>query len=192
MIRHGETDWNALGKIQGKTDIPLNKNGIQQAQECREFLKDSKWDVIITSPLKRAKQTAEIINEGLNVPLIEMDNFSERYFGDAEGMTLEERLTAYPDKNYPNQEDRLSFINRIMAGIKTINQKYGNRKVLLVVHGAVINAILATLSNGKIGSGKTTLINACISNIHFHEEKWEILNFNQVSHLSNYSDKGRI
>nr|WP_249305893.1 histidine phosphatase family protein [Lederbergia citrea] len=189
MIRHGETDWNALGKIQGKTDIPLNKNGIQQAQECREFLKDSKWDVIITSPLKRAKQTAEIINEGLNVPLIEMDNFSERYFGDAEGMTLEERLSAYPDKKYPNQEDRLALNKRVMAGLNKINDKYRNSKVLLVAHGAVINSILATLSNGDIGSGKTTLINACISNIHFHEEKWSVAEFNQVSHLSKFNER---
>lgn len=59
LIRHGETDWNVLGKVQGRTDIPLNSTGIVQAEKCAELLKLSKWDVIITSPLKRAKETAE-------------------------------------------------------------------------------------------------------------------------------------
>src|SRR5690606_40156857 len=89
LIRHGETDWNAQRRIQGRTDIPLNEKGIQQARECRDFLKNSEWDVIITSPLKRAKQTAEIINEALNIDLIEMDDFIEKSFGDVEGVTLQ-------------------------------------------------------------------------------------------------------
>lgn len=189
LVRHGETDWNALGKLQGRTDIQLNKTGIIQAEECSEFLKSSQWDVIITSPLKRAKQTAEIINENLNVPLIEMKDFLERDYGDAEGMVLEERISAFPDKSYPNQEDRLTLNNRIMTGIQEINQKYEENKILLIAHGAVINAILTVLSNGKIGSGKTKLLNACISNIYFHQDRWQIKDFNQISHLSKYNGK---
>ncbi|MFD2442494.1 histidine phosphatase family protein [Bacillus sp. CGMCC 1.16607] len=184
LIRHGETDWNALGKLQGRTDIPLNKNGIQQVEECREFLKASRWDAIITSPLMRAKQTAEIINEDLHIPIVEMEEFIERSFGQAEGMTLQERLSVYPDKKYPLQEDRLSLNKRVMAGLDRVNKKYKNGKVLVVAHGAVINSILAIVSNGEIGSGKTKLSNACLSNIHYHKEKWEINDFNQVSHLS--------
>ncbi|MDV2888482.1 histidine phosphatase family protein, partial [Alkalihalophilus pseudofirmus] len=76
---------------------PLNAKGIQQAKESGQFLKHSDWDVIITSPLKRARRTAEIINESLNIPLVEMDDFKEKYFGDAEGMTLEERRVAFPN-----------------------------------------------------------------------------------------------
>lgn len=189
LVRHGETDWNALGKLQGRTDIQLNETGIIQAEECSEFLKSSQWDVIITSPLKRAKQTAEIINKNLIVPLIEMKDFLERDYGDAEGMVLEERISAFPDKSYPNQEDRLTLNNRIMTGIQEINQRYEENKILLIAHGAVINAILAVLSNGKIGSGKTKLINACISNIYFHQDRWRIKDFNQISHLSKYNGK---
>lgn len=186
MIRHGETDWNYLGKLQGRTDIPLNKQGIIQAEECRQFLKDSKWDLIVTSPLLRAKQTAEIINQDFNIPLIEMTEFQERDYGNAEGMTINEREKAFPDKKYPNQEDRLSLSNRVMAGVKILNKNYRGCKILLVAHGAVINSILANLSNGEIGSGKTKLINACISNIQFNQEKWQIENYNQISHLSQY------
>ncbi|MBW8348518.1 histidine phosphatase family protein [Bacillus sp. IITD106] len=188
LIRHGETDWNALGKLQGKTDISLNSTGVRQAEECRDFLKNDQWDLIVTSPLQRAKRTAEIINEGLHIPLIEMEEFAERSFGDAEGMTREEIETKYPNRDIPNQEERSALNERVMAGIEKINRKYGNKKVLLVAHGGVINAILSILSDGEIGSGKTKLINACISNINFREEKWMINDYNQVGHLSKYKE----
>lgn len=184
LIRHGETDWNALGRLQGRTDIPLNNIGIQQAENCRDFLKGTLWDVFISSPLIRAKQTAEIINQGLHLPIIEMADFAEQSFGDAEGLTLEERLVAFPDKIYPNQEDWNSLNKRVIVGIDKIYHNHQDKKVLLVAHGAVINSILATLSDGEIGSGKTKLMNACISNIHFHEEKWTVKSYNQVDHLS--------
>jgi uncharacterized phosphatase len=187
MIRHGETDWNAIGKLQGRTDIPLNKTGIQQAEECSEFLKSSHWDVIITSPLKRAKQTAKIINNNLHVPVIEMEEFLERDYGDAEGMAYEERTSKFPDNKYPNQEERTSLNKRIIEGIEKINQKYEDNKILLIAHGAVINSILSVLSNGEIGSGKTNLINACISNIYLDQDNWQIKDFNQISHLSKYN-----
>ena len=165
----------------------MNNAGIQQAKECGEYLKASEWDVMITSPLKRAKRTAEIIHENLlGVPLIKMNDFSERYFGDAEGMTVDERNATFSSRNYPNQEEMDSFKDRIMTGIKKVSQNYPDGKVLLVAHGAVINSILSTLSKGKVGSGKTKLINACISNIQFQDEQWGVKEINQVTHLSYY------
>jgi uncharacterized phosphatase len=192
LVRHGETDWNAIGKLQGRTDIPLNNKGILQAKECGEFLRTSQWDMIVTSPLLRAKQTAEIISKKVNVSFVEMDDFMERNYGDAEGMTMEERSVAFPNNTYPNQEDRKSLNNRVMSGIEKIKQRYKGSKVLLVAHGAVINAILANLSNGEIGSGKTKLINACFSNIDFKQDEWKVRDFNQVTHLSQYSEKEQI
>ncbi|MBP1971316.1 putative phosphatase [Virgibacillus natechei] len=186
LIRHGETDWNAIGKLQGSTNIPLNNKGIQQAEECGAFLIPSDYDVLIASPLKRAKRTAEIINSYLNLPLVEMEDFVERSFGDAEGMTVEERQTLYPNREFPNKEERQLFNNRVMAGIDKLAQTYSDQRILLVAHGAVINAILSTISKGEIGSRKTTLKNACISNINFHKEQWSVKNYNKIDHLTNY------
>jgi len=185
-VRHGETDWNVLGKLQGTTDIPLNNRGKKQSVECGDLLSESQWDVIISSPLRRAKQTADIINNTIKVPIIEMAEFKERNFGDAEGMTLEERRETFPDKKYPNQEDRSSFHQRLKAGIQKINQKYPDGRVILVTHGAVINTILAGISKGKIGFGKTKLRNACLSNIFFHKNQWWVQDYNQIDHLSQY------
>ncbi|MFZ3577362.1 histidine phosphatase family protein [Virgibacillus sp. DJP39] len=185
LVRHGETDWNALGKLQGATDVPLNSKGVQQAEECGVYLKSTTWDIVISSPLQRAKCTAGIIHKTLsNVPLIEMDDFSEKSFGDAEGMNLEERKSTFPDRNYPNQEDNDSFKKRVMSGLEKVNHNYPNAKVLLIAHGAVINSILATLSNGEVGSGKTRLNNACISNIQFIQDQWNVKEINQITHLS--------
>ncbi|GIN75056.1 histidine phosphatase family protein [Bacillus sp. J41TS8] len=86
-------------------------------------------ECIITSPLKRAKETAEVINKDLDIPLIKMDEFVERFFCDAEGMTVEKRLKAFPTRKYPNQEDRDALNKRIMIGIEKINQEYRGKKI---------------------------------------------------------------
>jgi len=182
LIRHGETDWNAMGKIQGKTDIPLNENGTRQAQQCRDYLKDSNWDIIVTSPLKRAKQTAFIINEALQLQVVEMAEFMERSFGDAEGKTREERAILYPDQQYPNQESREELVNRIMNGLEKILVQFPGQKVLLVAHGAVIHTLLTVVSEDQLSIEKY-LSNACISNIHFKEKKWVVEDYNLVDHL---------
>lgn len=117
-----------------------------------------------------------------------MEEFVERSFGDAEGKTREENELMYPNRNIPNQEEKSALNERVMAGIEKINRQNINKKVLLVAHGGVINAILSILSDGEIGSGKTRLINACISNINFQEEKWLIGEYNQVGHLSKYKE----
>lgn len=183
LVRYGETDWNKLGKLQGHTDIKLNSTGIIQANACADYLCKSSYELIITSPLKRAKQTAQIIAEKNHIPIIEMSQFMERSYGDAEGLTQEERITKYPDLNYPNQESRESLSERVLLGLQKIHSEQDAKKLILVAHGAVINAILAVISNNEIGSGKTVFANACISTIQFVDSNWHILNYNQVNHL---------
>ena len=70
IMRHGKTDWNAKHKLQGRTDIPLNEEGIQMAEQAKEKYKDVNFDICYCSPLVRAKQTAEIVLEGRNIPIV--------------------------------------------------------------------------------------------------------------------------
>jgi uncharacterized phosphatase len=184
LVRHGQTDWNALGKLQGQTDIPLNEQGKIQAQKCGEFLSKADWDVIITSPLKRAKETAEIISSYIDRPVIENLEFIEKNFGSAEGMTAHERESAFSDKVYPNQESQESLRDRLVKGLQEIQQGYPEKKVILVAHGAVIHFILRLMSNEAIVSKQMRLFNACLSTIRFELDSWIIEDFNQVNHLS--------
>ena len=90
VIRHGQTDWNVKEKCQGRTDIELNNTGIKQAQNAKEQLKKYKIDLIICSPLKRTRKTAEIINETINSEIIIDERIIERGYGNLEGKTDEE------------------------------------------------------------------------------------------------------
>ena len=91
VVRHGQTEWNALEKLQGQTDIELNEVGREQAQITGEQIKNENIDLIITSPLKRARETAEIINKNFNAPIIEDKRLMERGYGELEGKTRIER-----------------------------------------------------------------------------------------------------
>ena len=90
VVRHGQTDWNAKGRIQGKTDIELNEIGIEQARQLKALIKDYNIDLIISSPLKRARKTAEIINETVKCNIIFEDSLKERGYGIFEGMIRKE------------------------------------------------------------------------------------------------------
>ena len=87
LTRHGQTEWNALKKVQGKADIELNKNGIEQANNIKVILKNENIDLIVCSPLTRAMQTAKIINSDRNLPMVFDERLSERDFGEFEGMS---------------------------------------------------------------------------------------------------------
>ena len=149
VTRHGQTDWNVLGKIQGQTDIELNEIGKQQAQKTGELIKNEKIDLIITSPLKRAKETAQIINNNINTIIIEDNRLMERRFGDCEGMNktdIRELKKLHPEINdicnynknvlYNNMETMKDFCDRVYEFLNEIIIKYNDKNILLVTHGA--------------------------------------------------------
>ena len=146
VTRHGQTDWNLYGKVQGKADIDLNSKGIEQAKETMEKLKEKPIDFIICSPLKRARQTAQIINTAKNIPIIFDERISERDFGEMEGMSKNDfDFQAFwnYEKNmtYQKAENIRVFFNRIFLFLEEIKKKYKNKNILLVTHGGVSIAI---------------------------------------------------
>lgn len=86
IMRHGKTDWNKKKKLQGRTDIPLNDEGIEMARRAHDEYMDTHLDVCYCSPLVRARKTAEIVLEGRNVPIITDDRLKEMSFGEYEGI----------------------------------------------------------------------------------------------------------
>ena len=181
FIRHGETDWNTAGRLQGLTNTPLNDKGIEQAKACGQYLKESHWDVILTSPLSRAKTTAQWIQHYLNIPLIENEAFIEVSFGDAEGLTPEERK--FPSLIYPNKEKEAVIKDRFLKGIDLVNNTYKDKNILIISHGAFINAIFHHYSNGNLGTGITKLTNGSMSTLKIADGHCTIINYDQTSHL---------
>lgn len=151
VVRHGQTDWNVLEKLQGKTDIELNQTGINQAKKTQEELANLLFDVIITSPLKRAKKTAEIINENKKVPLIVDERITERGFGEVEGtnpgddpnFSKFEFWNYEKNVNYKNAEPVVEMCDRVWGLLDEIKEKYNYKNVLLVTHGGTMRTINA-------------------------------------------------
>lgn len=156
LTRHGQTDWNVAGKIQGVTDTELNETGIKQAELTRDKLLNEDIDVIISSPLKRAKKTAEIIATGRNTPLIIDNEVTERCFGKFEGKTPEEfdfdEIWNYKlNKQYEDAESTGELFERIRNFLEKIKKEYKDKTVLVVTHGGVtvpIRAILEGIPEG--------------------------------------------
>ena len=142
LVRHGQTDWNVKHKVQGKADIELNDTGVAQANETSSKLNHITIDLIICSPLKRAMQTAQIINKGRNIPIIYDERISERDFGEMEGKHQEEfdfkGFWSYQRNiKYESAENIQDFFDRIYAFLDNITEKYRDKNILLVNHGGV-------------------------------------------------------
>lgn len=150
LTRHGQTDWNVAGKIQGVTDIELNETGIKQAQIAREKLLNKNIDVIITSPLKRARKTAEIIGKDRKIPIIEEPAIVERYFGEFEGKTrkdfnFDEIWNYKLNKQYDDVESVGALFDRVQSFLEKAKVEYKDKTILVVTHGGVSVPIRATL-----------------------------------------------
>lgn len=184
FLRHGETDWNVAGRSQGRTDIHLNENGENQAKACIRFFEDKALDVIITSPLMRAKKTAEIVKANLDIPLIEMEEFIEIGFGDAEGLSKEEQKERFKDNVIPNRETNELIEERFIKAIDYIKENYKDKNILVVSHGAILNTLLHFYTNGEVGTGKTKLLNTSITTVELEEDTFKVLKCNDIEHLS--------
>ena len=92
IMRHGETDWNKIKQLQGKSDVPLNDFGRMLARKTAEALEKVPFDLVITSPLSRARETALIVKGEREIPLIEDARIEEMSFGIYEGLCCKIRF----------------------------------------------------------------------------------------------------
>lgn len=149
FIRHGETFWNFEGRLQGHTDIPLNDKGINQAMQAAQSLTNFDILQIVSSPLQRALQTAQIIGDHLNIPYTIDEGLKECSYGVMEGnkkelFSFETWLSGKTPKNAESYED---FKKRVL---KTLNKILtSNDKVLVVAHGGVFAALMDILCKEK-------------------------------------------
>ncbi|UHA72977.1 histidine phosphatase family protein [Paenibacillus sp. 481] len=190
LVRHGQTDWNVLGKIQGRTDIPLNESGREQAHRLAErlFHDAHKFDVVVTSGLQRADETGLIIANRLGIPVEKPErHLEERFFGLVEGTTPEEREqrwgTDWRTRDL-GQEKNDELLQRAVACIEMLYQKYEGKSVLAITHGSWLAQLFVSLhgesSNEHIG-------NMSFSVLERHPEGWRTQLFNCTQHMESRS-----
>lgn len=183
IVRHGETDWNAQKRFQGREDIQLNEKGKEQARIVANYLKKSEWHIIVSSPLKRASMTAEIIGEYLGVSeIMTSDAFIERDFGEASGMTLEQQKIAFLDGTIPGKENDDVLADRVIRGLDFLVKENEGKNIIVISHGAVINVLLKHISNNSINIGETLIKNTCVNIIKYIDNKWQIELYNSVDY----------
>ncbi|MBI4087237.1 MAG: class I tRNA ligase family protein [Candidatus Liptonbacteria bacterium] len=153
LVRHGETDWNKEGRYQGHTDIPLNETGMKQAHVAAEQLRNKGLDLIISSDLKRASQTADIIGKTLNIEVIHDARLREVSGGVAEGLTREERpqelnkiLSSY-DRRPENGESWQDAELRVAEAIAHHKSNHAHHNIAIVTHGGVMRTARKIFKN---------------------------------------------
>lgn len=177
IMRHGETEWNTKHWLQGRTDIPINENGKKVAELTRDGLKDVVFDAAFTSPLLRAKETAQIVLEGRDIELIEEQRIIEMCFGDYEGTSMVdkhedmkiyfERPKEYVVKNgVEPYEDVFARINSFLDEL-TSNPRYKDSNIFVATHGGMLRGFLYLLKdidlneywgNGLHKNGAVTIV----------------------------------
>ncbi|PFG31394.1 histidine phosphatase family protein [Paramicrobacterium agarici] len=169
FVRHGQTDWNLQRRIQGLTDIPLNDTGRAQARRTGEQLALDSWDAIVSSPLSRARETAEIIARHVGLPSPDLiDGLQERAHGDMEGMSFEERQAAFPgDTVVPGLESRDAVIDRVLAALGGLERTHPFERIIAVTHGGVIGSLVRhATQGGQPAAGQV------IANGSHHDFSW--------------------
>lgn len=141
FIRHGETDWNAAGRLQGHTDRPLNEYGRRQAREVAERLAGDGVGVVYASDLARARETAEIIAARLGLEVVLDPDLREKNWGNWEGLTADERLHVEfeGESTEEHRERMLRAVERIVAA-------HPEERVVVVTHGGSLRRIQAAVS----------------------------------------------
>lgn len=160
LMRHGRTDWNVRHKLQGRTDIPLNEEGRQMARDAHDEYLDTHFDICYCSPLIRAVETAEILLEGRNVPIVKDDRLLEMCFGDYEGIEHSFNIPDCPinvifqdPASYKESVGGAETIEELNARTKSfldelVYPKIAEGKdVLIVGHGAMNCSLISNVKN---------------------------------------------
>lgn len=152
LIRHGETEWNRLGRWQGQTDVPLSDTGRRQARDLASRLQDQRLEAIYSSDLSRARETAAALAEATGAPLVEDARLREIHLGTWEGLLFDEirqrdgdhldRFRARPtEERAPQGEGVPDVQQRVLAALHEIVQRHPHGAVAIVSHGLALAVV---------------------------------------------------
>lgn len=196
LIRHGETHFNTEKRFQGFKDSPLTEKGIAQAKLLSERLKDTSIDVIYTSSLGRAVETAVLLKGDSNIEIIENDNLREMNLAKMEGYTTDELMISHkeqyhnfwnnPDKFIPDGGETFEELReRVSSEVSKIVEKHKGQTVVIVSHTVAIKSYLGYIDNLPIAKlwNPPYLHQTSLTVIDYEESKGNISMYADISHL---------
>jgi probable phosphoglycerate mutase len=195
LVRHGETEWNAAGRIQGHLDIPLSDTGLAQAAAIGRRLGGEAFDAILSSDLERALQTSRPIVRHLGQTILRDARLRERHLGVLQGLTGEEAAIRQPQAwgafKARNPEAVLEggetlgeFSQRVVGLIDELLTTHAGRRLLLVTHGGVLDAAYRHATGMPLDALRDfPIYNASVNVLRHRGSVWAIESWGDISHL---------
>ena len=200
IVRHGETAWNAEHRVQGQLDVPLNAIGLAQARAASRVLGREKFDVIWSSDLSRARQTAQPTADLLSAQVLLDKALRERHYGIFERLTYAEVKEKFPedyarfearepDYAFRTGESLKDFSARSIAAVSGIVKAYEGKSILVFTHGGVLDHLHRFITGQPLSTERGFGIpNAGLNRIEVSAAGWQIHTWADVAHLKGALD----
>ena len=200
LVRHGETAWNAEGRVQGQVDVPLNEVGRAQARAVAAALAGERFDAIYSSDLVRVRQTAEPAAARLGLPVAFDARLRERHYGMFERLTYVEVRERYPaefarfsDKDpefdFASGEALKVFERRALACVAALVERHAGRSLLVFTHGGVLEMVYRHARARGLSSPRDFEIpNAALNRLEVRPGAWRVTAWAEVAHLERALD----
>jgi broad specificity phosphatase PhoE len=197
LVRHGETEWNKLGKFQGQQDIAMNARGLAQAQETARAVAAEASTCLYSSPLCRTMQVAEEISRFAGPPVVPVPGLKELDLGDLEGVTGQEMRTRWPEVYaawrkdpssvvMPNGESLVQLQDRAWQSVLEMEQAHSDSDTLVIVsHNFTIRTIIGKVLGMPLTNfHRMTLDLSSICTLESNDGSRRLVCYNSTSHLS--------
>jgi probable phosphoglycerate mutase len=195
VIRHGETQWNTESRIQGQRDSTLTAAGREQARALAERMAGEKFDVLVSSDLGRAFDTASAVAARCGLEITRDERLRERSFGAGEGLTYDEIDKVYPnafsrvrevdpDFTIPGGESRRTFHERVRTAFEALAREHAGRTVVVVTHGGVLATFYRHVNNiGIEAPHRVAIANASYNALSHDGDSWTVETWGDTAHL---------
>jgi probable phosphoglycerate mutase len=205
FIRHGETDWNRIKRIQGHIDIPLATSGVEQAERlaerfAREARGGARLDAVYSSDLLRAQQTARPFADMLGLPLQLSEGLRERNYGAFQGHDSEEIARRFPDEyaqwqtrdpgfSPPEGESQRVFYHRVLHAIEPVVAAHPNGRIACVAHGGVLDCVYRFANGLPLDAPRNyLLLNTSVNVVDYADGRATVATWADVTHLDGRSE----
>jgi alpha-ribazole phosphatase/probable phosphoglycerate mutase len=202
LIRHGETAWNAEGRFQGQMNTPLNDTGRRQAHIIAHALADRHFDLIYTSDLARAAETAAIVAHPHGLVPIPDTRLREAYFGEWEGLSLPEITARWPEivsawradslhTRPPGGETLEQVQARVIDFLHATVREHPEDDICIVGHGGSLRAIIAYALGADLSIFRRLRLDNCsLTKIKVTDHNFSLVQFNDICHLNTQAPRG--